>query len=225
MRKKQAERLFRKFVLPEMPQGWIAKDNLLLWTPVKHVCRAVRITSSNYSKEGFDVSLVALALYVPIDGLWYGIGDRLDSPLEYWDLGDFDEDQVGAALLEVCKNVALPFLRKVDTPSKFARTAIPMPGSDNENIMRQIAGGLIFEGSYAEADKWLARAVEIFELPREQMFRTESDFEELRRIKDLRKRLAKDPRSAIPKLMEYERFTVEKCGHSQYYEPTEHDEG
>jgi len=146
------EKFSHKYLLPELP-GFAVKGKLLFRTPVGPLLRAILFDSSAFSRAAFYPQCFVQALFVPLDHLSLTFGERFRGA---WHV-EGSEPDVARKLLKAIREIGLPFLNALDTPSHLAHPQTHWEASSNPHVQQAIAYALAFEGEQELAIARLTR--------------------------------------------------------------------
>src|SRR5712692_1361407 len=125
MKKKQFESIGRKLV-SHLP-GFSCKGWLIHALPVTHLLRGFCCDDSGFAPAKFTVVVFVLPLYVPTNHLYFLFGDRLKDDRGcsmWWDVNDAN---LADDLLLRMKTQGIPFLSRIDSPTRLAEIAEELP--------------------------------------------------------------------------------------------------
>jgi hypothetical protein len=216
MKHNQIKKLAEKYLLPEMPDFVVHKNDLQM-IPLEHLSRGFSFQSSLFSKGRFTISAFVQPLYVPKEYkiLTYGgrLGTLNNGPEKWWNLENHPEEVIFSEVRNLIHNEGLPFLEKLNSPSEFARYYLPKAKSPNIWQMEAVGFSLVFANKFNQAKAileenctYLVKAMkeDIYDSPHYPMIYNR-DMEILRCLDE-------DVDQAFSLLAEWEEYTLEKLG-------------
>jgi hypothetical protein len=109
----------RRYLEPRLP-GYVTIRGLLLRHEIEWVLTGLLFESSAYRKERFDVTAIAMPLYVPAEVLVLDTGIPVRGRTGVWEIDQGTEEEVMRGLCEAALSEALPFMEAASTPSGLA---------------------------------------------------------------------------------------------------------
>jgi hypothetical protein len=210
MKKKQAERLLKRYVLAKL-SGWIVRGDEIIALPVKHLYCAFGMSGSSYDQVSFYLESMIAPLYVPDDILGGALGERIDRKGDPWELVPADrEKKLGDDLWHHIKTVGLPWMEQFDTVEKLARNHQKVGAERNTHVNEAIAGAAILSHNLPVARKCLNRAIDVLTDESEGELQ-EWYVAQLKRVRLLQTLLDEDMRLAKEQLLKWEQYTIKAC--------------
>lgn len=204
MKKKQFESLGKK-LLPDLP-GFACKGWLLHRLPVSHLLRGFCCNAGAFDAAKFTVHCFVLPLYIPTNHIYFLFGDTLkdDRGCEKW--WDVNDANLADDLLIRIKTQGIPFLTRIDSPTRLVETAQELPSTQETYKWEAIAYSLAMADEYVAAQSALDRLVKALDV------KIGWQAEMMERAKQLGEKLNTDPQGVKQLLTEWEQATVKNLG-------------
>jgi len=126
------ERLARKHLLPKLGDGFDARRSLVYRRPVEHLLYALAFDTSAFTSNRIFVQAFVQPLFVPLDGLWFTFGFRLNE--HSWDVDEDDPDPTFAKVADVAERDALPFFDELGSLDRFCELIPKWAGKDESKL-------------------------------------------------------------------------------------------
>src|SRR5258706_8400198 len=190
MKKKQAERLLMRYVLPQLP-GWVVRGTDIVMRPLEHLYCAFYLEGSSYDTTSFYLESMIIPLYVPADEIGGLIGQRLDREGDPWELVPPDQEpKLGKDLWDHVRR-GLQWMEQFSTVEKLCLNYKHAGSLNNEHVLEAIAGSAILCGQSALANQTLDHLIEILAQDGEEDL-AEWHVEQLARARLLRNLIERD---------------------------------
>ncbi len=210
MKKKQAERLLTRYVLPHLP-NWVVHGAMIIMRPLEHLYCAFYLEGSSYDATSFYLESMIMPLYWPADEIGGNIGERLDRKGDPWELVPPDQElKLGKDLWDHVR-AGLQWMEQFATVEKLCQNYEQAGSLDNTHILEAIAGAAILCDKPSLANQMLDRMIDILtEDPDTEL--VDWCAEQLARARLLRNFIERDDiESAKKQLAKWERHTIKAC--------------
>src|SRR6266700_1450766 len=158
MKRKIAERLFTKYVLPSF-SGWHVKLDHMFAKRICHLYLGFGIESSAYTAADFYLRVQVVPLYTKEEGLGGGVSTRIGNTRN-WQLIEAKEEKVGQEMLQVFKTEGIAYLEKLGSLDRYAARSRIFGNEKDSRLLEEIAGAYVLLGRYKEAADTLYEAIE-----------------------------------------------------------------
>jgi len=208
MTSREFQRLFKKYLLPELP-GMRFAGSLFFVDPPEYLLRGLYFEGSDFDRTAFTVYAFVQPLYVPKDHIYFSYGDRLGclggGAERWWNMEASTEPTVMAEVLQLIREEGLPHLEQLKTPADLAAwTQRQSHAAGDPNYLEALGYSLALEGRIPEALEALDR---VSRLP--PPYGPDSwEHAVRRRVAEMRELLARDPEQARRVLDEWTAATA-----------------
>jgi hypothetical protein len=212
MRKREFQRLAKKYLLPALPDFRLHED-LLVLQPLRSILRAITFETSAWESTRSYFWVFVQPLYVPNKTLHLTFGRRLGGPSHFWEIEKENEASVMASLLDEIKALALPFLDRIKSPQDVASRLEDMT-PDNLHAKEAASYSYVLIGDRESAMSELAALRSFVERRRQgtQIPGRGWVDEILDRADLLRRKLETDPSGAKALLITWEKENIDSLG-------------
>lgn len=204
MKKKQFESLCKK-LLPDLP-GFACKGWLLHRLPVSHLLRGFCCNAGAFDPAKFTVHCFVLPLYVPTNHIYFLFGDTLKDDRGCEMRWDVNAVNLADDLLFRVKTQGVPFLTRIDSPTRLVETAQELPSTQETYKWEAIAYSLAMADDYIGAQRALERLAMALDI------NISWQAEMMKRAKQLGQKLDSDPQGAKQLLTQWEETTLKNLG-------------
>jgi hypothetical protein len=174
--------------------------------PPDHLLRGFCCDDSGFDKTKFTVWVFALPLYVPTTHIHFLFRHRLRDERSceiWWDLND---SQCAGELLTRIQTRGLPFLDRIDSPTRLVEIAGELPAAQAARKWEAIAYSSLLMDDYAGARDGLDRLVAVLDTT------VPWQAEMMDRAMQLREKLGNNGSEAKQLLLEWEQGSLQSLG-------------